>query len=175
MSLFVCVYVFAYQRSDILHLAAGSSQLVYSWCWNTGSSLHSDIRIFVHNPPSTSRHPTANTGIRIWNLFSDSTKNWLAVKPLWALTYRVIGSISVHTSTIFKGYALVVAEDEAWVTLTTLHTHVLTARWTAYTHACFWTGTCAQRVGAVVRTVPGFAEEKRGKKKNKIRWKKSEI
>lgn len=79
--------------------------------------------------------------------------------PEAALTYRVIGSTSVDASTFFEGYALVVAEDEAWVTLTTLHTQVLTARWTTCTHACFWTGTHAQRVGTVGWTVQGFVEE----------------
>lgn len=61
--------------------------------------------------------------------------------PEATFTYRVIESTSVHTSTFFEGYTLVIAEDEAWVTLTTLYTHVLTSRWTSCTYTCFWTGT----------------------------------
>lgn len=76
-----------------------------------------------------------------------------------ALTHRVIRSTCVHASTFFQGHALVIAEDEAWVTLTTLHTCVLTARWADHTHARFWTGTHAQRVGAVGGTVQGFMEK----------------
>lgn len=71
----------------------------------------------------------------------------------------MIRSTGVHASTFFEGHALVIAEDEAWVTLTTLHTCVRTARWADHTHARFWTGTHAQRVGAVGRTVQGFVEK----------------
>lgn len=74
-------------------------------------------------------------------------------QPEAALTHRVIRSTGVHASTFFEGHALVIAEDEAWVTLTALHTYVLTARWADHTHARFRTGTHAQRVGAVGRTV----------------------
>lgn len=79
--------------------------------------------------------------------------------PEATLTHRVIRSTGVQASTFFEGHALVIAEDEAWVTLTTLHTCVLTARWAVHTHARFWTGTHAQGVGAVGRTVQGFMEK----------------
>lgn len=68
----------------------------------------------------------------------------------------MIGSAGVHTSAFLEGHALVVAEDEARVALATLHALVLAARWAACPHAGFRTGTHAQRVGAVGRTVQGF-------------------
>lgn len=81
----------------------------------------------------------------------------------WELvpTYRVIGSTGVHTATVFHGHTLVIAEDEAWVTLTTFHTHVLTARWSNHTLTRLRTRTHTQRVRAVGRTGQSCKEEER--------------
>lgn len=67
-------------------------------------------------------------------------------------THRVIGPTGVHTATVFQGHTLVVAEDEAWVTLTALHAHVLTAGCSDHTQTRLRTRTHAKRVGAVGRT-----------------------
>lgn len=85
-------------------------------------------------------------------------------------TYRVIGSTGVHTATVFQGHTLVVAENEARVTLTTFHTHVLTARWSDHTQARLWTRTHTQRVGAVWRTGQGFMEKQnnRGREGSRV-------
>ena len=40
-------------------------------------------------------------------------------------THRVIGSTGVHAAAVFQGHTLVVAEDEARLTLAALHTQVL--------------------------------------------------
>lgn len=81
----------------------------------------------------------------------------------WELVpaYRVIGSTGVHTATVFQGHTLVVAEDEARVTLTTFYTHVLTARRSDHTLTRLWTRTHTQRVGAVGRTGQRCMEEQR--------------
>lgn len=55
------------------------------------------------------------------------------------LTYRVIGSSGVHTATVFQWHTFVIAEDKAWVTLTTFHTDVLTARQSSHTPTCLRT------------------------------------
>lgn len=61
-------------------------------------------------------------------------------------TYRIVSPTGVQTATVFQRNTSVIAEDEAWVTLTALHTHVLTARRAGRTQTSFRTGAHTQGV-----------------------------
>lgn len=70
----------------------------------------------------------------------------------------MIGPAGVHTAAVLQRHTLVVAEDEAWVALATLHAHVLAAGGRDYPQTRLWTGTGTQSVGAVGRTFQGCTE-----------------
>lgn len=76
-------------------------------------------------------------------------------------TYRVIGSTGVQAATVFQSHTLVAAEDETWVTLTTLRANLCAAGGADHAQTGLWTGAHTQGVGAVGRTDLGCIERQR--------------
>lgn len=76
-------------------------------------------------------------------------------------THRMVIPTGVHAATVLQWDTFVIAEDEAWVTFTTLYAHVLAAGWADHAQAGFRAGAHAQGVGAVRGAGDGCMEVER--------------